>query len=85
MAWGTGAGGEGEMSVQDLHHHATGLAVVGDTVDHHPRFRRPEKDLAVAGLEELVVPGVIVERVIDTEKDKAVCRNHTLPFHRSSI
>ena len=55
------------MSVQDLHHHATGLAVVGDTVDHHPRFRRPEKDLAVAGLEDIVVPGVIVERVIGTE------------------
>ena len=71
------------MSVQDLHR-ATGLAVVEDMVDHHPRFRRPEKDLAVAGLEEIVVPRVIVERVIGTEKDKAVCRDDTLPCHRSS-
>ena len=72
------------MSVQDLHHHTTGLAVVGDTVDHHPRFRRPEKDLAVAGLEELAIPGVIAERVIGTEQDKAVCRPDPLPYHRSS-
>ena len=72
------------MSVQDLHHHATGLAVVGDTVDHHPRFRRPEKDLAVAGLEDRIVPRVIVERVIDTEKDKAEFRDDTLPCHRFS-